>query len=216
MEALLSGRGAAFEILFSCVKQKFILPKVVLKDAFEGVPESPFPTFLLDPPPSRNVSPLTATHTTSFVYKLVPIFTKMYNLLDFRTQNLLDIFRLQIAQQMLQQQLGNKLRKLIQDDQTQDNVSYYARFYSDADYGTTHLAVLAKNGDAVSVTSTINYRLVKMKGGHVIESSNGGPFCSTSKLRLSLYLCKVLNYQYVVDAICQHNFLGPQSFFLKK
>ena len=140
----------------------------------------------------------------------------MYNLLDFRTQNLLDIFRLQIAQQMLQQQLGNKLRKLIQDDQTQDNVSYYARFYSDADYGTTHLAVLAKNGDAVSVTSTINYRLVKMKGGHVIESSNGGPFCSTSKLRLSLYLCKVLNYQYVVDAICQHNFLGPQSFFLKK
>ena len=67
----------------------------------------------------------------------------------------------QIAQKMIEQQLGDKLRKLIQDDQTQDNVSYYARFYSDADYGTTHLAVLAKNGDAVSVTSTINHRLVQ-------------------------------------------------------
>ena len=67
----------------------------------------------------------------------------------------------QIAQKMIEQQLGDKLRKLIQDDQTQDSVSYYARFYSDADYGTTHLAVLAKNGDAVSVTSTINHRLVQ-------------------------------------------------------
>ena len=67
----------------------------------------------------------------------------------------------QIAQKMIEQQLGDKLRKLIQDDQTQDNVSYYARFYSDADYGTTHLAVLAKNGDAVSVTSTINHSLVQ-------------------------------------------------------
>ena len=65
---------------------------------------------------------------------------------------------MQIAQEMLKQQLGDKLRKLIQDDRTHDNVSYYARFFSDADYGTTHLAVLPKNGDAVSVTSTINYR----------------------------------------------------------
>ncbi|XP_073258901.1 glutathione hydrolase 1 proenzyme-like [Porites lutea] len=64
----------------------------------------------------------------------------------------------EIAQNMIEQQLGDKLRKLIQDDQTQDNVSYYARLYSDADYGTTHLAVLAKNGDAVSVTSTVNHR----------------------------------------------------------
>ena len=74
----------------------------------------------------------------------------------------MDNFRLQIAQQMLKQQLGDELRtKYIQDDRTHDKASYYTSYFSDADYGTTHLAILAENGDAVSVTSTINYRLVK-------------------------------------------------------
>ncbi|KAJ7387665.1 hypothetical protein OS493_001003 [Desmophyllum pertusum] len=41
---------------------------------------------------------------------------------------------------------------------TYKNVSYYADSFSDADYGNTHLAVLAANGDAVSVTTTINMR----------------------------------------------------------
>ena len=72
-----------------------------------------------------------------------------------------DNFRLQIAKKMLKQELGAKLRTLIKDDRTHGSVSYYAQHFSDADYGTTHLSVLAKNGDAVSVTSTINYRLVK-------------------------------------------------------
>ena len=63
---------------------------------------------------------------------------------------------------MLKQQLGDELRtKYIQDDRTHNKTSYYGRYFSDADYGTTHLAILAENGDAVSVTSTINYRLVK-------------------------------------------------------
>ena len=61
---------------------------------------------------------------------------------------------------MIEQQFGDDLRREIKDNRTYNNLYYYARFYSDADYGTTHLAVLAKNGDAVSVTSTINYRLV--------------------------------------------------------
>ena len=61
---------------------------------------------------------------------------------------------------MIEQQLGDDLRQEIKDNRTYNNVSYYASFYSDADYGTTHLAVLAENGDAVSVTSTINHRLV--------------------------------------------------------
>jgi len=61
---------------------------------------------------------------------------------------------------MTEQQLGDWLRQKIQDNKTHENVSYYAESFSDADYGTTHMAVLAPNGDAVSVTTTINSRLV--------------------------------------------------------
>ena len=38
-------------------------------------------------------------------------------------------------------------------DKTHDNVSYYAQSFSDPDYGTTHVAVLARKGGAVSVTT---------------------------------------------------------------
>ena len=63
---------------------------------------------------------------------------------------------------MIQERYGDDLRRNIEDNRTYKDVSYYARApsYTDVDYGTTHLAVLAKNGDAVSVTSTINYRFV--------------------------------------------------------
>ena len=61
---------------------------------------------------------------------------------------------------MLDQDKGNRIRHRIWDNMTFSNVSYYADSFSDADFGTTHLAVLAPNGDAVSVTTTINYRFV--------------------------------------------------------
>ena len=45
----------------------------------------------------------------------------------------------------------------INDSFTVNNASYYgADFYTPEDHGTTHLSVLAPNGDAVAVTSTIN------------------------------------------------------------
>ena len=59
---------------------------------------------------------------------------------------------------MLNQTTGDRLRHKIWGNMTHDNVSYYAQSFSDADYGTTHVAVLAPNGDAVSVTTTINRR----------------------------------------------------------
>ena len=72
-------------------------------------------------------------------------------------------FTFQIAQKMIQQQFGDGLRRKIKDNGTYNDVSFYMPSYSDADYGTTHLEVLAKNGDAVSVTSTINYRFVSKR-----------------------------------------------------
>lgn len=62
------------------------------------------------------------------------------------------------AEEMLDQKLGDQLQQKIQYNQTHHNVSYYAKYFSHADYGTTHISVLAENGDAVAVTTTINFR----------------------------------------------------------
>lgn len=45
----------------------------------------------------------------------------------------------------------------IYDNRTFDDPSYYGvQFYADEDHGTAHVSVISPNGDAVSVTSTIN------------------------------------------------------------
>ncbi|PFX23910.1 glutathione hydrolase 1 proenzyme-like [Stylophora pistillata] len=62
------------------------------------------------------------------------------------------------ALQMLDPNTGNRIRTKIWDNKTHRDVRYYADSFSNADYGTTHVSVLAPNGDAVSVTSTINMR----------------------------------------------------------
>ena len=46
---------------------------------------------------------------------------------------------------------------LIRDDRTFNNISYYGgQFAMRPEQGTSHLSVVAPNGDAVAVTSTIN------------------------------------------------------------
>lgn len=57
--------------------------------------------------------------------------------------------------------LGTKLvksvRELIMDKTTsQDHLHYGANFSVKPDHGTAHMNVLAPNGDAISITSTVN------------------------------------------------------------
>ena len=59
---------------------------------------------------------------------------------------------------MLDPSVAGRMRSLITDDTTHD-ISYYELpevFSSLSPTGTSHLSVLAANGDAVSATSTIN------------------------------------------------------------
>lgn len=54
---------------------------------------------------------------------------------------------------------ADEIRKLINDETTSQDFEYYGAHYENReDQGTAHISILMPNGDAVSVTSTINYK----------------------------------------------------------
>ena len=53
---------------------------------------------------------------------------------------------------------AERQKNLISDLKTYNDTDHYgAYFYSPSDHGTSHTYVVAPNGDAVAVTSTINF-----------------------------------------------------------
>lgn len=58
---------------------------------------------------------------------------------------------------------ANEIRKKIDDKKTHDVDYYGGHFGSQEDHGTAHISILASNGDAISVTGTINYILGSMR-----------------------------------------------------
>ncbi|CAB3995471.1 glutathione hydrolase 1 proenzyme isoform X1 [Paramuricea clavata] len=63
----------------------------------------------------------------------------------------------EVAKQMLDQKFADKLRTKISDKKTQSPMYYDGAGYDvPVKNGTTHLVVVAENGDTVSVTSTVN------------------------------------------------------------
>lgn len=62
-----------------------------------------------------------------------------------------------ILSDMLNKTIADKIRSRISPDQTYKRAHYRAKKYSKPDHGTSHVSILAPNGDAVAVTSTINY-----------------------------------------------------------
>lgn len=54
-------------------------------------------------------------------------------------------------------QYAMEIRSQILENETSQNFTYYGAEYGNVeDHGTDHISVMAPNGDAVSVTSTVN------------------------------------------------------------
>lgn len=71
---------------------------------------------------------------------------------------------------LISAKFAQKIRELIRDNETFTDMLYYgANFTNEEDSGTANMAVLAPNGDAVTVTSTINNYF----GAKVRSSSTG-------------------------------------------
>lgn len=59
---------------------------------------------------------------------------------------------------MLSPELGEQIRRKINDSHTTNDPNYYGGQYEVInDKGTSHMSIIAPNGDAISVTSSINY-----------------------------------------------------------
>ena len=65
-------------------------------------------------------------------------------------------FLLQLVGKMTSADFGELKRSAIDDTQTFGSDYYNASFGVEWDSGTSHLSVMGPNGDAVSITSTIN------------------------------------------------------------
>lgn len=59
---------------------------------------------------------------------------------------------------MLSPEFAEKIRRKIDDSYTINDPKFYGgQFDVNNDKGTSHVSVLAPNGDAISVTTSINY-----------------------------------------------------------
>uniref|UniRef100_A0A3Q4FYT0 Gamma-glutamyltransferase 5a n=1 Tax=Neolamprologus brichardi TaxID=32507 RepID=A0A3Q4FYT0_NEOBR len=73
-----------------------------------------------------------------------------------------------MAKNLTEDRFANHIRSLISSDKTHDSQYYGKNSYLDS-IGTTHVSVLAEDGSAVSVTSSINDEF----GSNVLSSSTG-------------------------------------------
>lgn len=57
---------------------------------------------------------------------------------------------------MIDLKFAESIREDINDNRTYNNRSHYGGFFAEDSGSTTHMSILAPNGDAVGITSTVN------------------------------------------------------------
>ncbi|KAM9743261.1 gamma-glutamyltransferase 5a [Menidia menidia] len=113
-----------------------------------------------------NSDPLTVDQKTQFYHRYVEAF-KFANGLKREIRDP-QFGSEKMAKNLTEDRFANHIRGLISSDKTHDPAYYNMSGYLDS-LGTTHVSVLAEDGSAVSVTSTINH----IFGSKVVSPSTG-------------------------------------------
>lgn len=65
---------------------------------------------------------------------------------------------MQLIKDLTSAEYSESIRQKIDDTKTYENADHYgAEFLNRTEYGTSHVSILAPNGDAISATTSINY-----------------------------------------------------------
>lgn len=95
--------------------------------------------------------------STTFYHRLIEAFKFAYARRTFLGDAQFVDAAKQLVANLTDWQYAQEIQALVWDDYTFDDARHYgANFSSVDDHGTAHISVLAPNGDAVAVTSTIN------------------------------------------------------------
>ena len=63
-----------------------------------------------------------------------------------------------IVTQMLTDEYAQQIRNAVDDNKSFNDVKYYAlKYVTPENHGTSHISIISPSGDAVSITSSINY-----------------------------------------------------------
>lgn len=94
------------------------------------------------------------SYSVDYFHKIIEIFKYGYAKRTF----LGDLtFNQSFIEQYFDMKYADLLRSKITPDRTYNNYKHYGpEFAMEEDHGTAHISVLAENGDAISITSSIN------------------------------------------------------------
>lgn len=95
--------------------------------------------------------------TVTFYHRIVEAFKYAYARRTHLGDPLYVGDAYELVKKLTNAKYAKTLREEVDDWKTSNNVTFYGANYSVAeDHGTAHISVLAPNGDAVAVTSTVN------------------------------------------------------------
>ena len=100
-------------------------------------------------------------YTQRFTILFITEMTKFNKLCLSKRRRIEDFHWFQLVKNLTSDDYAKATFDKISDLYTIEDPAYYgADFFQPEDHGTTHMGVIAPNGDAVAITSTINQLLV--------------------------------------------------------